>query len=140
MLNSYIIIIQEDDKNREVFVSPFSLHSKERPQIKSGKIEVLYFYENLRDNKYWAMLEKEVLAEKFKSDGYIINYGQDFGEYYLGSLRIDYDTKRYWQPDKMNEQDANILGKALFDAGSLTNPVIMSTLTRPTDFNFTYFP
>ncbi|MEZ2336474.1 hypothetical protein AB6735_12620 [Mucilaginibacter sp. RCC_168] len=140
MLNSVIITIPIESEEYEIFVSPFLLQSKEPPNIKSGKIEILYFYGQLRDDDYKTMLEKETLAEKFKSDGYIINYGQDFGKYYLGSLHIDLDTKRYWQwegqSNKLSDQDVKLLAESLFNLKAKSRPVTLFTPTRPSDFNF----
>lgn len=141
MLNSYIITIKLNNKDYEIFVSPILLHSEHKQQnIKSGMIEVLYFYGQLRDDTYKVMIEQEDLLEKFKTDQYIINYGQDFGKYYLGSLRVDFEAKRYWQWDgkgnKLTEQDVKILGESLFDKEANSKPVILLTPTRPSDFNF----
>ncbi|WP_419699625.1 hypothetical protein [Mucilaginibacter sp. NFX135] len=140
MLNSVIITIPIESEEYEIFVSPFLLQSKEPPNIKSGKIEILYFYGQLRDDDYKTMLEKETLAEKFKSDGYIIYYGQDFGKYYLGSLHIDLDTKRYWQwegqSNKLSDQDVKLLAESISNLKAKSRPVTLFTPTRPSDFNF----
>ncbi|SDP01548.1 hypothetical protein SAMN05428975_0021 [Mucilaginibacter sp. OK268] len=140
MLNSYIITIPIESGDCEIFVSPFLLQSKEPPNIKSGKIEILYFYGQLRDDAYKARLEQEVLPEKFKSDTYIINYGQDFEKYYLGSLHVDFDTKHYWQweakSSKLSEQDVKVLAESLFDPQlPHSKPVTLFTPTRASDIN-----
>ena len=139
MLNSIIITLNTEEGELEIFVSPLLLQSKERPNIKSGKIGILYFYEQIRDEDYMANLEQEVLAEEFKSDRYIVNYGQDFAKHYLGSLCVDFDTKRYWQwegnSNKLSEQDVKVLGESLFDPRGQSRPVTMFTPTRPSDFN-----
>jgi hypothetical protein len=139
MLSSYIITIKIESGECEIFVSPLLLQSKKRPDMKSGKIETLYFYGQLRDEDYMAMLEQEVWAAEFKSNSYIINYGQDFEKYYLGSLCVDFDTKRYWQwegkSSKLGELDVKIIGESLFDPQTQKHQVTMFTPTRPSDFN-----
>ena len=140
MLNSHIITIETASGRHEIFVSPLLLQSKELPDIKSGKIAILYFYDQLRDDDYRAMLEKETLPEQFKSDRYIINYGQNFEKYYLGSLHVDFATKRYWQwegkSDEFNEHDIKILAESIFYPQTQSRPVTLFTPTRPADFNF----
>jgi hypothetical protein len=139
MLNSCIITIKTESGDREIFVSPLLLQAKEPPNIKSGKIGILYFYDQLRDDACKAMLETEVLPEEFKSDRYVINYGQDFEKYYLGSLHVDFDAKRYWQwegkTSKLSEQDVKVLGESLFDPHAQSRPATLFTPTRPSDFN-----
>jgi hypothetical protein len=141
MLNSYAITIKTERGVREIFVSPLLLQSKERPNIKSGVIEILYFYDQPRDNDYMTMIEKEILREEFKSDRYIINYGQDFEKYYIGSFCVDLDKKRYWQwkgkSDDFSEQDVRVLAEILFDPQSPTRSVTLFTPTRPSDINLT---
>jgi hypothetical protein len=80
----------------EVYVSPFLLHAKVRPDIKSGPLDKLYFYRNLVDDEYKTGIEKEEMSNKLKSDGYVINFGLDFERYYLGSLNVDFENKRFW--------------------------------------------
>ena len=101
MLSGPVITIKTEIREREIFVSPLLLQSKEQPDIKTGKIVILYFYDQLRDDAYKAMIEKDDLPERFRSDKYIVNYGQDFGEYYLGSMYVDFETKSYWQWGKV---------------------------------------
>ena len=96
MLISNIITINTDSGLREIFISPFLLHSKMRPDIKSEKIEALYFYDLVPEDEYNAMLEQENLDDRFKSNEYIINYGQDFEKHYIGSFRVDADKKLCW--------------------------------------------
>jgi hypothetical protein len=86
MLSTYIITVKAERGEREIFVSPGLLQSKQRPVIRNGMVTVLYFYGQMQDDNYKALLEKEVVAEEFKSSDYIINCGQDFEQYYLGSI------------------------------------------------------
>jgi hypothetical protein len=144
MLNSYIITIKTKTGVREVFVSPFLLQSKVEPDIKTGEhdIRILYFYADLRDTAYWEMLEREeILKEEWKSDRFIINWGQDFEKYYLGSLCIDYEAQRFWQWEgksgNFSDEDVTVLGKSLFNPESQTKKVLMFTPTRPSDFKLT---
>ncbi len=140
MLNSAIITVKLESGESEIFISPLLLQSNERPNLESGKIEILYFYSQLQDDEYEALLEKEALAKDFKSPDYIINCGQDFEKHYLGSLRIDFDTRSYsqWEngSQKLSEQDVDVLANALFDPQSQSRSVTMFTPTRPSDFNF----
>jgi hypothetical protein len=142
MLNSYTITIDTENGIREIFVSPFLLQSKEEPDIQTGEhnIQVLYFYDNLRDDDYWTMLEQgEVFKEEWKSDRFIIDWGQDFEKYYLGSLYIDYEGQCFsqWEGKSGNfsDKDVNTLGKALFNPKSETHAVLMFTPTRPSNIN-----
>jgi hypothetical protein len=140
MLNSYILTIKTESGEREIFVSPFLLHSKVRPDITSGKIDILYFYDQMQGKDYKAMLEREDLDEKFKSDRYIINCGQDFEKHYIGSFRVDLDKKYYWDwegksGNEMIEQDVKILAKTLFNPESSSRPVTIFTPTRASDIN-----
>jgi hypothetical protein len=140
MLISNIITINTDNGLREIFISPFLLHSKMRPDIKSGKIEALYFYDLVPENEYNAMLEQENLDDRFKSNEYIINYGQDFEKYHIGSFRVDADKKLCWgwegKPgNKMSDQDIKVLGDTLFNPGSHLRVVTLFTPTRASDFN-----
>nr|WP_067059088.1 hypothetical protein [Mucilaginibacter sp. L294] len=140
MLNSYILIIKTEGGEREIFVSPFSLHSKWRPDIKPGEIEILYFYGQMQDDEYKAMLEYEDLDEKFKSERYIMNCGQDFEKHYIGCLHVDFDKKLYWDwkgklDNNMSEQDVKFLAETLFNPESSSRPVMLFTPTRASDIN-----
>lgn len=140
MLNGPVITIKTEIGELEIFVSPLLLQSKEPPNIKSGKIAVLYFYDQLRDEEYKAIVEKDDdLTERSKSENYVINYGQDFGKHYLGSMYVDFETKRYWQwegnSNKLSEQDVKVLGESLFDPEAQTRTFTLFTPTRPSDIN-----
>ncbi|HEY9000302.1 MAG TPA: hypothetical protein VIM89_03035 [Mucilaginibacter sp.] len=139
MLNSFTVNVKIGDIKCEVFISPFLLQAKKIPDdIKSGKLTKLYFYYQLRDDGYVANLEQEILDDKFKSDQFIINYGQDFEKHYLGSLCVDFDNKRYWQwegANTLSEDDVKSLGDSLFNP-ELQSRVTLFTPTRPSDFNF----
>ncbi|MGZ3756471.1 MAG: hypothetical protein ACXVAY_16350 [Mucilaginibacter sp.] len=138
MLNCYSIILNIGNRKREVLVSPLMLQSKEPPDIQSGKINKLFFYEHLFDEEYKANLTQGHLADKFKADNYIINYGQDFDKYYLGCLNVDFDNKRYWewngQSGKLDDNDVKTLGESLFNADVESRSITIFTPTRPSDF------
>lgn len=140
MLSTQTITINTKNGEREIFIAPFSLHSKTRPDLKPGSIHKLHFYDQLRDDAYEENLKQEVLPDKFRSDEYIINYGQDFEQYYLGSLNFDFETRRYWQwegkqGDGLNDEEVKTLGESLFAPQSKMRNVVMLTPTRPSDFN-----
>jgi len=141
MLNSIIITIPIEDIEYKIFVSPFPLHSKEKLDIKSGKIEKLFFYNNLKDNEYETKLQQNFIDRIFTSDKYIINYGQDFEKYYLGSFNLDFESKRFWQwegsSNKFREEEAEILADYLFNHSSKHQSIIMFTPTKASDFNLT---
>lgn len=141
MLSCYSIILNTANARREILVSPLLLQSTERPDIKSGKVSKLFFYENWADEEYRANLQQEQLADKFKTDGHIINYGQDFGKYYLGCLNVDSDNKSSWgwdgQPGKLDENDVKVLSETLFNPDTESRRVIIFTPTRPSDLNLT---
>ncbi|WP_316810298.1 hypothetical protein [Pedobacter heparinus] len=142
MFNSFIITIETEIGVREIFMSPFLLQSKQEPNIKTGEhdIKVLYFYDNLRDQDYLAMLgQKEFFIEEWKSDRYIINWGQDFEKYYLGSLHINYQTQRYWQWEgksgSFTDKDVKALVDSVLNPQSKIRPVTLVAPTLPSDFN-----
>ncbi len=139
MLNCYAVILRNDNQKREILVSPLLLQSKERPNFKAGKQIKLFFYEGWVDDEYKANFKKESLGEKFKMDGYLINYGQDFSKYYLGCIDADFETKEYrdWQgeSDKITDEDVKMLGDALFNADAERRWITLFTPTRPSDFN-----
>jgi hypothetical protein len=140
MLLTKCIIIHSKEGKREILVSPFLLQSKELPDIKSGKLNKLFFYENWIDDEYKANLNQEYLDERFKTDRYLINFGQDFGRYYLGCLSIDVDTKRYWDWQggygKFDDNEVKILGESLFDLDAESRKITVFTPTWPSDFRF----
>lgn len=137
MLSTVTVTIETEDGEREILVSPFLLQSKVPPDIKSGKISVLYFYDQLWDDDYWIMVDKEFLPEKFKTNDHIINCGQDFGKSYLGSLQIDFDTKfcGEWagEPGKLTDLEVKVLVESFFQLK--TRQVVIFSPTRPSDFN-----
>lgn len=139
MLHTSILTIRSADGEREILVSPFKLHLRERRNLKSGKIEVLHFYDQMQDEAYKKMIEKETLPEELKSDRYILNLGQDFRKHYLGSLEIDFDNKHCgrWEgkPEKISKEDVRILIEMLFDPELKSRSVILFTPTRPSDIN-----
>lgn len=140
MLNSSVISIETETGEQEIYISPFLLQSKEPPNLKPGTIEKLYFYKDLNDAAYKTALECEPLKNQFKTDGYILNLGQDFESYYLGSFLIDIKGKRCWhwegKPGLLTEQEIKALGKNLFNPNAKMRLFTLFTLTRPSDFNF----
>ncbi|MCO4294319.1 hypothetical protein NF867_15765 [Solitalea sp. MAHUQ-68] len=139
MLNSEIITITVQNIEYNIFVSPFSLHSKQQCDFKSGKLEKLFFYNGLKDDEYETGLQQTSIDKRFISDKYILNYGQDFEKYYLGSFNVDFDSKTVWQweghADTFREQDAKILAESLFNPNSRRQSITMFTPTKPSDIN-----
>jgi hypothetical protein len=139
MINSIIITITIESIEYCIFVSPISLHFKEQRDIKSGKIGKLFFYNQLKDDEYESNLERNFIDKKFISDKYIINYGQDFEKYYLGSFHVDFNSKRFWQwegnSNNFCEKDAKILADSLFNPDSKHQSIIMFTPTMPSEIN-----
>jgi len=140
MLRSFIITITLENIEYNIFVSPFSLHSKKRPEVKSGKIEKLFFYNNLKDADYVTnLIQQNFIDQEYNSEKYIINYGQDFEKYYIGSFHVDVDKKLFWQwegnSNKFNEQDVKVLADSLFNHNSNHKSIIMFTPTNPSDIN-----
>jgi hypothetical protein len=137
MLNSFIITLTIESIEYQIFVSPFSLHSKEKPEIKSGKIEKLFFYNQLKDAEYEENIQNNLMDNKFNSENCIINYGQDFKKYYLGSFKLDFDSKRFWEWEgnlsNFREQEAEILANSLFNPSSNHKSIMMFTTTEPSD-------
>ncbi|QEM13173.1 hypothetical protein [Mucilaginibacter rubeus] len=143
MLNSYTINLQTEAGEKEIFISPFLLQSKIPPNLKSGNIEKLFFYIELKDDSYKAALEQEELSDRFKTDEFIINVGQDFEKYYLGSFRVDFQEKRcsQWEGKTgiLTEQEIKTLGESLFNPSAKSRRITLFTPTRPSDFNFGSF-
>lgn len=140
MLNSSAISIETETGEQEIYISPFLLQSKEPPNLKSGTIEKLYFYKDLNDDAYKAALELDTLNGRHKTEGYILNLGQDFESYYLGSLFVDFNNKRCWQwegkPGLLTGQDVKTLQETLFNPNAKLRRFTLFTPTRPSDFNF----
>ena len=139
MLHSIIVTITIESIEYHIFVSPFSLHSNKQRDINSGKVEKLFFYNQLKDDEYEEKLQQNCIDKKFISDKYVINFGQDFEKYYLGSFYVNFDSKKFWQwegnSDKFQEKDAKILADSLFNPDSNHQPIIMFTPTMPSDIN-----
>jgi hypothetical protein len=140
MLNFFAITIQTENGERDIYVSPLLLQAKEPPNLKSGPLHKLYFYKELNDADYKAKLAEDEIGSRFKKDNYIINLGQDFEKYYLGSLNVDFETKRYWQWEgklgSLTQKEVKSLGESLFNSQGKSRSVILFTPTRPSDFNF----
>jgi len=140
MIFTYSIILNTENGKREILISPFCLQAKQRPDLKSGKINKLFFYDHCIDEKYKENLKREHLDDKFRSDDYLINYGQDFGNYYLGYFNIDFDSKSYWgwegEPGKLNDNEVKALGESLFNENIESRHITIFTPTRPFDINF----
>lgn len=142
MLTTNVLTIQTESGKRDIYVSPFLLQSKKAPNLKSGtfKLTKLYFYHELKDNDYFSGLGLQDMVSQSPSEEYVINYGQDFGKYYLGSLNLDFDSKRYWQWESesniFTEQDVKILAESLFNPNPELRRITIMTPTRPSDFNF----
>jgi len=140
MIATHTIKIKTEQGEREIFISPISLQSKTFPDFKSGTITLcrIYFYEKLQDDDYRKGVQQE-FPQYLSSDKYVINYGQDFEKYYLGSYNVDFETKRYWdwegKPGGLNEEEIQTLGDSLFDPGSIGRDITIFTPTRPSDFN-----
>lgn len=141
MITSNLIIIASEAGSREIFVSPFLLQFNERPNIKSGPISRLYFYEGWNDEEYKANLQREMayLSSDFMTNDYIIYYGQDFSKYYIGCLEIDPERKSYRvdteQEIKLKDEDAVALGESIFNTIAEHRRITLFTPTRPSDFN-----
>jgi hypothetical protein len=139
MLSCSTIFLITANGEREILVSPLLLQSKEPPDVKSGKIVILFFYEHWIDEEYRLNLKQERIPDDHKTDSHLINYGQDFNKYYLGSLNIDFDTRRCWDwtgpAGKLDEREIEALVKALFDPEKKSRRITIFSPTRASDFN-----
>lgn len=137
MLSTFTIKIKTEKGEREIYISPLSLQSKTPPDLKSGTVCKIYFYDQLRDDEYLRNLKQE-FPQYLSSDKYIINYGQDFEKYYLGSMYIDFETKRYWEwegkPGGLGELEVRALCEAFFNQQS-EKRITIFTPTIPSDSN-----
>lgn len=140
MLNFYALTIQTESGERAIYVSPLLLQSKKRPNLKSGKVEKLYFYCELMDDDYYTGLELYEMKNLDLPDYYIINYGQDFERYYIGSFRVDYDTRSYrqWEGTSIpfSKNDVKALAECLFTPDSKSRRATIFTPTPPFRFQF----
>jgi hypothetical protein len=143
MLNFYAVTIQTESGERAIYVSPLLLQSKKPPNLKSGKLEKLYFYSELMDEDYYKGLELYEMKNLDLPDYCIINYGQDFEKYYIGSFHVDYDPRSYWQWEgtsiPFNENDVKALAECLFTPDSKSRRATIFTPTPPSAFNFRRF-
>jgi len=138
MIGALIMIINTENGIREILLCPIMLQSKNPlADIKDRKFTKLFFYEHWMDEAYKANLNGEYLPEDFKTEKYLINYGQDFSKYYLGYINVDLDNKTYGIPedhaDKMDILHA--LGDLYFDEHTEPRLVIIMTPTRPSDIH-----
>jgi hypothetical protein len=138
MISTQTLIVNTQSGKREFLISPVMLQSKELPK-KFDKIVKLYFYENWFDEAYKTNLEKERLDDKFKTEDYFINYGQDFSKFYVGYLTADFENKTFWgwqgEPNKLSNADAEILINSLSNPRTENRSIVIFTPTRPSDFN-----
>ncbi|HWD89442.1 MAG TPA: hypothetical protein VG367_15025 [Mucilaginibacter sp.] len=140
MIATHTIKIKTKHGEHEIFISPLLLQSKTFPDFKSGTITLckIYFYENLKDDDYKKGVQQE-FPQYLSSDKYVINYGQDFEKYYLGSYNVDFETKHCWEWEGklggLNEEEIKVLGETLFDPESIGRNITIFTPTRPSDFN-----
>lgn len=140
-----IIILNTENGKREILPTPLMLHSKNlREEIKSlaekmkgGKIVKLFLYEHWVDDQYKATLEREYsyLPDDFKTEKFLINYGQDFGKYYLGYLYADFDNKSCSIPEDQADKadDLKLIGDLFFSEDRESRTITIFTPTRPDD-------
>jgi len=142
MISTDSIILNTENGRWEIVISPIMLHSKERPDVKPGKIVKLFFYENWIDEEYKENLSKqEYLLLMLKERNYLFNLGQDFSKFYLGSLNVDLEQQTYWdwigEKDKLNNEDIDALGKSLFNPDTERKKVVIFTPTPASAFQLT---
>jgi hypothetical protein len=95
------------------------------------------------DDDYNTGLELYEMKNLDLPDYYIINYGQDFERYYIGSFRVDYDTRSYrqWEGTSIpfSKNDVKALAECLFTPDSKSRRATIFTPTPSSAFNFTRF-
>ena len=138
MVSLIPFIIPEKKGDREVYISPIMLHSKELNKIKADKIEKLYVYSDLKDENYRgnALTDSLSLSEP---ENWIIHDGQNFEDYYLGQCDIDFDKKSYsnWRgkSEDFTERNLEVVANWLFNIQREPRKVILFTPTRASEFN-----
>lgn len=141
MLRSFTFNLIIKDAEYKIFISPFSLHSREETSIKSGSITQLFFYIDMKDDHYKKMIQQDEILRNFESDDYILNFGQDFEKYYLGSSDVDFNNNALnnWNggsnSKKLSEKDIMKLSEVLFNHSTEHEPIILFTPTKPSDIN-----
>ncbi|MCF8254789.1 MAG: hypothetical protein K9H61_06315 [Bacteroidia bacterium] len=136
---SYFTLIIEGLEHT-IYASPIGIHLKKQATIKSGKVEKLFFYSDLRDSKYQSLVDKNEIYSSVKFGKSILNIGQDFEEYYLGSFQLDYDEKKFWdwrgKSSNFGEKEVVILAEALFNQKTEFKKILIFTPTLPSQLNF----
>ena len=133
-----VIILNTVNGKREILPIPFMLQSKNPfTDMKDGKFSKMFFYEHWMDEAYIANLEQEVLPDEYKTEKYLIDYGQDFEQYYLGYLNVDFENRSYSIPiDQMDKiDDLKAIGDLLFKQDRETRIVTIFKPIRPSDIN-----
>lgn len=142
MLMSSTLTITIKHIEYNIFFSPFSLHIKEVPKFKDGKIEKLFFYNNLKDQAYSTLVKQHDKINQFESDDCVLNLGQDFGKYYLGSSDIDTENKvlSNWQGNlhAFTTEELALIADALFNPNNFLKPTRLFTPTTPSAINLTF--
>lgn len=145
IIGAEVIILNTEGGKREILAMPIMLQSENlradlkalADNIKDGKIIKLFLYEHWIDNEYKASLEREYayLQDDFKTEKYLINYGQDFSRYYLGYLYVDRGNKSYSLPEGQAHKadDLNAVGEMFFSQDKESREITIFTPTRPDD-------
>jgi hypothetical protein len=143
MISTYSVIFDDGNRKREILLSPVMLHSKERPDIKPSSSVKLYFYEHWVDDEYKENVsqQKNLLAG-FEDEKYLINFGQDFSKYYVGSLNVDLEKETYWdgKSDKLNDDQLKLLAESILSKNGERRHIIIFTPTPPSAFHLTKIP
>ncbi|MEZ4803906.1 MAG: hypothetical protein R2852_00050 [Bacteroidia bacterium] len=146
IINAEIIILNTDHRKREILTSAFMLHSKNTldalnemkglvADMNASKVIKLFLYENWIDEEYNENLKQKFIPNDLKTDKYLINYGQDFGKYYLGYLSVDFINKTHWIPVEPGDKIDNLkaIGDALFSQNKESRRIIIMNVTTPDD-------
>jgi hypothetical protein len=133
------ITIKTQKGKREICLTPVMLTPEDFANIQSVTFKKLHLYDDLRDETYKKNNSIRYLDKMPNSEDLVVNYGQDFSNYYLGELDIDLDTKQYsnWKAksDKFSVEDLKLLMEQLFSIDFKPGRVIIFTPTNPADIN-----
>lgn len=139
MINLSTITISTPTGKRVIYLSVVVLNLEELRNLKPGKINKLYLYNDLRDDHYKAAMPPEMSAVTPKSENMVIYYGQNFEQYYLGECTIDLDKKCYsnWKgtSEHFNEEDLKLITERLFSQQPELGMVTIFRPTMPSDIN-----
>lgn len=139
MIHLNTITIPAPGGTREIYITPVKLNLEELRNIEFGEFKKLYIYDDLMGGTYTSAMPREFLPLSPRSKDFLIYYGQNFEDYYLGEFDVDFDNKVYtnWKGnfEKFNEEDQRNFGEHLWGSQTNSRTVTIFTPTKASDIN-----